>query len=147
MRRLDFAMHLRQLIIINYKANPSDRFRFFLGFISMTEPATVGDSTAMAKPLTEAEVRHIATLSRLQLSDEEVAMMTEELSAIVGYVDQLSEVDVEGVVPTAHAVDVQNVFRDDTIRDSIGSDKALANAPEREGSFFKVPKVLDQDTV
>jgi aspartyl-tRNA(Asn)/glutamyl-tRNA(Gln) amidotransferase subunit C len=101
----------------------------------------------MSNPLTESEVRHIAMLSRLQLSDEEVAMMTEELSAIVGYVDQLSEVDVEGVIPTAHAVDVQNVFRDDTVRESIGSDKALANAPERDGSFFKVPKVLDQDTV
>jgi len=50
-------------------------------------------------------------------------------------------------VPTAHAVDVQNVFRDDAICESIGPDKALANAPQREGSFFKVPKVLDQDTV
>ncbi len=101
----------------------------------------------MAKLLTESDVRHIATLSRLQLSDNEIAMMTEELSAIVGYVDQLSEVDVEGVVPTAHAVEVQNVFRDDVVRDSIGADKALANAPEREETFFKVPKVLDQDTV
>ncbi len=101
----------------------------------------------MSNPLTESEVRHIATLSRLQLSDKEIAMMTDELSAIVGYVDQLSEVDVEGVVPTAHAVDVQNVFRDDVICESIGPDKALSNAPQREGSFFKVPKGLDQDTV
>ena len=101
----------------------------------------------MSKPLTESEVRHIAMLGRLQLSDEEIAAMTEELSAIVGYVDQLSEVDVEGVKPTAHAVNVQNVFRDDVVRDSIGPDKALANAPQREDSFFRVPKVLDQDTV
>ncbi|HNO77844.1 MAG TPA: Asp-tRNA(Asn)/Glu-tRNA(Gln) amidotransferase subunit GatC [Phycisphaerae bacterium] len=101
----------------------------------------------MSKPLTESEVRHIAMLGRLQLSDDEIAMMTEELSAIVGYVDQLSEVDVEGVEPTAHAVNVQNVFRDDVVRDSIGPDKALANAPQREDSFFRVPKVLDQDTV
>ncbi len=101
----------------------------------------------MANPLSESDVRHIATLGRLQLSNDEIAMMTEELSAIVGYVDQLNEVDVEGVVPTAHAVDVQNVFRDDVVRDSIGSDKALANAPERDKTFFKVPKVLDQDTV
>ena len=101
----------------------------------------------MAEPLTEAEVRHIATLSRLQLSDEEVAMMMKELSAIVGYVDQLREVDVEGVDPTAHAVDVKNVFRDDVVRESIGSDRAVANAPQNEDSYFKVPKVLDQETV
>ena len=101
----------------------------------------------MADPLTESEVRHIATLSRLQLTDKEIAMMTKELSAIVEYVNQLSEVDVDDVVPTAHAVNVQNVFRADIVRESIGPEKTLANAPQREGSFFKVPKVLGQDTV
>lgn len=101
----------------------------------------------MANPLTESEVRHIATLSRLQLTDKEVAVMAEELSVIVGYVDQLREVDVEGVDPTAHAVDVKNVFREDVVKESIGVANALANAPQREDSYFKVPKVLDQEGV
>ncbi|NOX58490.1 MAG: Asp-tRNA(Asn)/Glu-tRNA(Gln) amidotransferase subunit GatC [Planctomycetes bacterium] len=101
----------------------------------------------MSEPLTETEVRHIAKLSRLQLSDEEIAVMAVELSAIVGYVDQLGEVNVDGIVPTAHAVDVQNVFRADEIRDSIGTKTALSNAPVSEDPYFKVPKVLDPGAV
>lgn len=88
-------------------------------------------------------VRHVAHLSRLALSDDEVARMTGELSAIVGYIDQLNELNTDGVPPTAHALPVHNVFREDVVTASFDADEALANAPQREGTFFRVPKVLD----
>ena len=100
----------------------------------------------MPEAITQDEVRHIATLSRLKLSDDEIRAHARELAAIIGYVNQLKEVDVEGVEPTAHAVHIRNVFREDVVRPSLDPDQALANAPQRDSSFFKVPKVLDQDT-
>lgn len=101
----------------------------------------------MSTPITEATVRHIATLSRLKLTDEEVAGFTQQLSAILEYVDQLKQVNVEGVAPTAHAVDVRDVLRADEVRPSVGVENALQNAPRRKDSFFVAPKVLDQETV
>lgn len=101
----------------------------------------------MAQTVPIDEVRHIAQLARLKLSDAEIERFAQELGEILGYVDQLREVDVDGVEPTAHAVGSDNVFRDDEVRPSPGVDDALANAPDSEKPFFKVPKVLDQDTV
>jgi len=97
--------------------------------------------------VTPQEVRHIATLARLKLSDAEVESFTRELAAILAYVDTLREVDVTCVEPTAHAVGAHNVFRDDAAQPSLGENMALANAPQRQNGFFRVPKVLDQDTV
>jgi len=94
----------------------------------------------------EALVRHIAVLSRLDLTDEEVAKFSSELSAIVDYVDQLNELDTSGVPPTAHVLAAHNVFRADEPTASPGPDVVLANAPQRQDTFFKVPKVLDQDS-
>ena len=85
-------------------------------------------------------------LSRLKLSDAEVARLTTELSAIIGYVDQLSELDTRDVPPMAHALPVVNVFREDEVIPSPGADVMLASAPEREKTFFRVPKVLDQES-
>lgn len=101
----------------------------------------------MAKTVTADEVRHIATLARLKLSDGEIERFARELGAIIGYVETLSEVDVTGVEPTAHAVGAHNVFRDDEPQPSPGAAMAMANAPQRQNDFFRVPKVLDQDTV
>jgi len=101
----------------------------------------------MSETITQDQVRHIAMLARLKLTDEEVASFSGQLSAILDYISQLEEVNVEGVEPTAHAVALRNVFRDDVVRPSFDPDTALANAPDREESSFKVPKVLDQDTV
>jgi len=89
-------------------------------------------------------VRHVAVLSRLKLSDAEIDRLTGELSAIVRYMDQLNELDTTDVPPMSHALPVVNVFRADEPVASPGVDVALANAPQREGSFFRVPKVLDQ---
>jgi aspartyl-tRNA(Asn)/glutamyl-tRNA(Gln) amidotransferase subunit C len=98
----------------------------------------------MGKKVDEAQVRHIALLSRLKPSDDEVRLFSEQLSDIVAYVEKLNELDTSDVEPTAHAVAVHNVFRDDMPRASLAPDQTLANAPERDGSFFAVPKVLDQ---
>jgi aspartyl-tRNA(Asn)/glutamyl-tRNA(Gln) amidotransferase subunit C len=98
----------------------------------------------MAKKIDEALVRHIAHLSRLKPSDDEVTLFSEQLSRIVEYVEKLSELDTEGVEPTAHALPVQNVFRDDLPTEPFAPDETLANAPQRDGSFFALPKVLDQ---
>lgn len=100
----------------------------------------------MPGKIDESQVRHIAMLSRLKPTDEEVRLFSRQLSDILAYVDQLSELDTADVPPTAHALPVSNVFRPDSPHVPLGPDEALANAPQRDGSFFAVPKVLDQDS-
>lgn len=97
----------------------------------------------MSGGIDEALVRHIAHLSRLTVSDDEVRAMTVELSAIVTYIDQLAGADTSNVPETAHPAAVSNVFREDVIGESYGADRSLLNAPQREREFFRVPKVLD----
>jgi aspartyl-tRNA(Asn)/glutamyl-tRNA(Gln) amidotransferase subunit C len=91
------------------------------------------------------QVRHVAHLARLTVSDEEVARFAGQLSAILEYVEQLNELDTRNVPPTAHALPVHNVLRDDVARPSLTPDQGLANAPQREGDYFALPKVLEQD--
>ena len=98
----------------------------------------------MAQHIDEKQVRHIGHLSRLDLTDEEVARFGQQLSAILDYVDQLSEVNTEGVEPSAHALPVHNVYRVDEVGESLTTEAALSNAPDRDETFFRVPKVLDQ---
>ena len=93
--------------------------------------------------LSADQVRWVAHLARLELSDLELETMTRQLSAIVAYVDQLQQVDTEGVEPLAHALPVHNVFRADEPRPSLSVDEALANAPKRSGDFYGVPAVLE----
>lgn len=98
--------------------------------------------------LTADEVRWVAHLARLDLSDAELATMTRQLSAIVSYVDQLRTVDTQGVEPLAHALPIHNVFREDEPAPSLSIADALANAPDRradaEGKqYYGVPAVLD----
>ena len=93
--------------------------------------------------LTADDVRKVAHLARLELSDAEVETMTRQLAAIVDYVDQLKQVPTDGVEPLAHALDVANVFRGDEPAPSLPVDEALANAPQRKGDFYRVPAVLD----
>ena len=89
------------------------------------------------------DIRWVAHLARLELSDEELAEMTRQLSAIVDYVNQLQKVNTDGVEPLAHALEVSNVFRDDMPLESLQVDAALSNAPNRKGDFYSVPAVLD----
>ncbi len=93
--------------------------------------------------LTADEVRWVAHLARLQLTDAELAHLTPRLSAVVDYVNQLQQVNTEGVEPLAHPLPIHNVFREDEPRPSLPVDAALANAPQRHGEFYAVPAVLD----
>lgn len=94
--------------------------------------------------LTRNDVEKVALLARLQLSENELAAFTQQLGQIVAYVDQLSDVDDEGVEPMAHAVELANVFADDRVADSLPRDQALANAPRHNDRGFLVPAVLGE---
>ena len=95
--------------------------------------------------LTRQEVEKVALLARLKLSPSEVDGMLEQLGKILGYVEQLDQVDTANVEPMAHALPMQNVFRDDVILPSLPVEQALANAPKRSGDFYAVPAVLDSE--
>jgi aspartyl-tRNA(Asn)/glutamyl-tRNA(Gln) amidotransferase subunit C len=85
------------------------------------------------------QVLHVARLARLRLSDEEVERMTGELSGILGHVDRIGNLELEGVEPTSHVVALENVWRADLPRPSLPQDVALANAPEPLDGAFRVP--------
>lgn len=93
--------------------------------------------------LDEGQVRHVAKLSRLKLGEADVPRYAGQLTSILDYVAQLSEVKVDGVEPMAHPLPLRNVLREDEVRPSLPVEKVLENAPERDGAFFAVPKVLD----
>ncbi len=93
--------------------------------------------------ITVADVEHVARLARLELTPAEKELFAGQMASILGYVDTLKSVNTDGVVPTSHAVPMENAFRDDVVRPSIGVEKALANAPDRSGSFYAVPKVIE----
>lgn len=89
------------------------------------------------------EVQHIAKLARLQLEPEELALYTEQLGRILGFFDELKGLDTAGVPVTAHPLPVSNALREDLERPCLTPDEALANAPQREGGYFRVPKILE----
>lgn len=93
--------------------------------------------------ITKAEVDAVALLARLELTPEETETFTGQMDAILAYVEKLNELDTDGIIPTSHAVPVENAFRDDAVRPSIGVENALANAPDRVEGFFRVPKVIE----
>jgi len=99
---------------------------------------------AMTKKIDQGQVRKVAKLARLELSDAEVEEFAGQLSAILEYVEKMNELDTEAVQPLAHCLAMSNVFREDTIVESLGTEKTLANAPQRDDVFFKVPKILDE---
>jgi aspartyl-tRNA(Asn)/glutamyl-tRNA(Gln) amidotransferase subunit C len=94
-------------------------------------------------PLSIEQVRKIAILARLKLSPEQEARFGEQLSAILAYVEQLSALDVSQVEPMTHAVDVAGALREDEVRPGLSPDAALANAPARSGTTFKVPRIIE----
>lgn len=94
--------------------------------------------------LSREAVRKVSLLARLRLSDAELDTMTGQLGRIVDYMDQLAELNTDGVEPMAHAVEVRNVFRDDEVRPSLPRDEALANAPQHDGECYRVPAVLGE---
>ena len=100
----------------------------------------------MAERIDKAQVRKVAKLSRLELSEAEVEEFTGQLSAILDYIKKMNELDTTDVEPLAHCLAISNVLRADCVKDSLGTERTLANAPQRDGEFFKVPKILDESS-
>ena len=98
----------------------------------------------MGKKIDDAQVRKTAKLARLELSDAEVKEFAGQLSAILDYVERMNQLDTKDVEPLAHCLPISNVLREDIVKESLGTEKTLANAPQRDGAFFKVPKILEE---
>ena len=93
--------------------------------------------------ITKQEVEHVAKLARLELSEQEKEMLTDQLSNILTYVEQLNELDTRGVEPTSHVLDINNIMRDDVAEASLPQDRALANGPDTALGHYKVPKIIE----
>lgn len=89
------------------------------------------------------DVKYTAELARLELSPEEQELFQTQLEDIVGYVEKISEVDIEGVPPMMHGREIVNAFREDEVRPSLDKESALSNAPARVGDEFLLPKIVE----
>ena len=99
--------------------------------------------TQPADTLDEAQVRHVAKLSRLKINDQDIKRYAGQLTAVLGYVAQLKEVNTDNVEPMAHPLPLKNVLREDVVTPSLSTETVLRNAPGKDGPYFAVPKVLD----
>ena len=95
-------------------------------------------------PIKKGDVRHIAGLARLKLSDKEIDYFADHLGRIIDYIDQLKEVDTSNVEPTSHVLPLQNVFREDSVKTSLKREAVLKNAPAKEEGLFKVPRIIEE---
>ena len=95
--------------------------------------------------VTEQDVEYVAQLAQLDLSARRKTQLTQDLAKILGYIDKLNELDTRGVEPMLHVLDIVNVYREDELEASLDRDVALKNAPNSDGEYFLVPKILDQD--
>lgn len=91
-------------------------------------------------------VQYVAALARVRLEKEEAETFTPQLSKILSYFDSLKKMNTESIAPTSHAIMIQNVFREDKLKDSLTQEEVLALAPKREGPFIKVQRVIDPST-
>lgn len=94
-------------------------------------------------PLNRDQVHRIALLARLQLSEQEEVAFTEQLDHILGHFEKLQQLDTTGIEPTAHVGGIEAPFREDVVRNAPAVELLLSNAPERDGAFFKVPKIIE----
>ena len=93
--------------------------------------------------ITKQDIEHVALLARLELSEDEKETFAGQMDAILAYVEKLNELNTDGIIPTAHAVPMENAFREDLVRPSIGVENALLNGPDKVEDFFRVPKVIE----
>jgi aspartyl-tRNA(Asn)/glutamyl-tRNA(Gln) amidotransferase subunit C len=93
--------------------------------------------------ITRDEVKRVALLARLELSEDEESRLTEQLDNILHYMEKLGALDTAKVEPLAHAVDIATAFREDRVTNEPQPEPLLANAPDREKNFLKVPKILE----
>ena len=92
--------------------------------------------------ISEEQVRHVALLARLELTDDQVARYGEDLNSILGHIDSIQHLDLEGVEPTEHPLDVVNVTREDVVKPGLSREDALKNAPQVEDSAFVIPQIV-----
>ncbi|RJQ43658.1 MAG: Asp-tRNA(Asn)/Glu-tRNA(Gln) amidotransferase subunit GatC [Nitrospiraceae bacterium] len=90
------------------------------------------------------DIGHISLLARLELTEEEKELFSKQVGNIIEYINKLNELDTSGVKPTAHILPVSNVFREDAVTGSLPLEKALQNAPEKDSSFYRVPKIIEE---
>jgi aspartyl-tRNA(Asn)/glutamyl-tRNA(Gln) amidotransferase subunit C len=95
--------------------------------------------------ITPEQVRHLATLARIALTDDEVNRLTGELGAIVSAVEKVGEVATPDVEPTSHPIPLGNVFRPDVVGDTLSTEQAMAGAPDHDGSRFRVTAILGEE--
>ena len=88
------------------------------------------------------EVLYVGNLARLDINDNEIDTFAKQLSDILLYIDKLNEIDTDNVEPMAHAVEINNAFRDDVVENVPGNKASLSNAPEKDEHYFKVPKII-----
>lgn len=89
------------------------------------------------------DLKYVAHLARLHLSEKEIAHFTGQLEAILKYINKLKQVDISGVEPTSHVFPQKNIFREDSLKPSLPVKEVLKNAPSKQADFFKVPKVIE----
>ena len=94
-------------------------------------------------PISKKEVEVLGHLARVALTPEELERFAGQLDEILSYVEKLKTARTEGVPPTSHVLELSNVFREDRVRTPLPTEAALSNAPDREGPFFRVPKIID----
>lgn len=90
------------------------------------------------------DVEHIAKLAKLNFSEQEKAEFTEQFNEILSFMEKLNELDTSDIEPLSHVIELQNVLREDVVRESLPTEDAVKNAPSHTDRFFKVPKVIDR---
>ena len=95
-----------------------------------------------SKKISEEEVKHIAALARIDISEEEKALFTEQFNTILEYFELLAELDTDDVAPSTPGINLTNPFRADTVKPSLTAEEALKNASKTERGFFKAPKII-----
>ncbi|WP_349409315.1 Asp-tRNA(Asn)/Glu-tRNA(Gln) amidotransferase subunit GatC [Pseudalkalibacillus sp. SCS-8] len=93
--------------------------------------------------ISKEEVKHVAKLARLNMTDEEADMFSKQLDDIIGYAEQLNELDTDNVEPTTHVLDMKNVLREDEVKPWLSNEEALKNTPDKQNGLIKVPAVLE----
>jgi aspartyl-tRNA(Asn)/glutamyl-tRNA(Gln) amidotransferase subunit C len=89
------------------------------------------------------DIEHVALLARLKLTESEKELFSRQVGSVIEYIDQLNELDTTDVEPTAHILSIKNILREDKLSVSIPKDKAMLNAPDKDGSFYRVPKIIE----
>jgi aspartyl-tRNA(Asn)/glutamyl-tRNA(Gln) amidotransferase subunit C len=100
----------------------------------------------MERKIDEVQVRKVAKLSRLELTDAEVEEFAGQLSAIIDYVEKMNELNTDDVEPMAHCLAITNCLREDVVKESLSVEQVLLNAPQHDDEFFRVPKILDDNS-